>query len=637
MVDTWLNHSIYGVLERIGNFSGYFVQVCKWFAAICFFMALLMAVIKIFLGIADAREQVIKLTVTTCFYFILMYVYPIAMKSILPFSMNLGYGAVFYTAQANVSGDPTKMLSLRKGTQAQFYKWIGDNTNNIFTTTEIKDYAGNVTGYQLNMNIVSADNGYFDFNKIFTFILAFLKIGFMMLPKITLFDLEFTFIVSALFYVLALMVVFVCLVIVVVNYITCLMDYFALMGFGILMIPLSLWDGTKSYTEKLYGSIGAIIIKLMVISAFMYLSIMVVIDLFAEMYCISGTTESGIVIAIDPKNTPKFIELSVTLCVQGFLMHTLVTNTEKIAGFLNGGSPSMSFGDAAKGMAGMIAAGAMAKGASRAMAGAIGNTVDAGVRSIASGKNAKVTGNNVFGSVMKSLGSSIARSTVGAVTGAPENAKNALKSLANATGMTRAIGGEGFTTGKDFGGTGGGSIGGEGYTGGNSDNNNGKASTVNNENNGNTGSNDVNANNSGETLYGDVGYTSDGGLANYGDSLKSKADSMSQSSNALDRRRGAVLGTAGAVLSNLSNYKNERYKGNVLGNKTYNAIADGIKQGVKGDVASRVNAGGGMTISVKKGTESARTFGATQKIKSKGASAKVVDSSDGSKTKMKEI
>ena len=100
MKDSWLNHGVYPLLEMIGGFQNYFTRVCVWIAAICLLMSLLMMAVKIYLGVTNAREQVIKLIMTFCIYLFLMFIYPIAMKSILPFAMNLGYGAVMGSSNA---------------------------------------------------------------------------------------------------------------------------------------------------------------------------------------------------------------------------------------------------------------------------------------------------------------------------------------------------------------------------------------------------------------------------------------------------------------------------------------------------------------------------------------------------------
>lgn len=103
MKDSWLNHGVYPLLEMIGGFQNYFTRVCVWIAAICLLMSLLMMAVKIYLGVTNAREQVIKLIMTFCIYLFLMFIYPIAMKSILPFAMNLGYGAVMGSSNASPS------------------------------------------------------------------------------------------------------------------------------------------------------------------------------------------------------------------------------------------------------------------------------------------------------------------------------------------------------------------------------------------------------------------------------------------------------------------------------------------------------------------------------------------------------
>ena len=101
MKDTWINHSVYSLLDRIANFQIYLDSFTGILAAICFLMAVGMACVKIFLQAASAREQIIKLFLTLTIYFVMLFFYPIVTKAILPFAQNLGYEVIF------ASGDYT--------------------------------------------------------------------------------------------------------------------------------------------------------------------------------------------------------------------------------------------------------------------------------------------------------------------------------------------------------------------------------------------------------------------------------------------------------------------------------------------------------------------------------------------------
>lgn len=639
MNDSWLNHGVYPLLEMIGGFQNYFSRVCVWIAAICLLMSLLMMAVKIYLGVTNAREQVIKLIMTFCIYLFLMFIYPIAMKSILPFAMNLGYGAVMGSSNA-VSYDSrfedTKDIG---GNKAGFYKWVGKNSGNIFTATEKNDPEGQKTQVYLDMNIVSKETGYLDLNKYILYAIALLRIGFKAFPKMSLFSFDASLFFSAFIYFLGVIVACVAIIISSINYLMCLIDYFALSGFGVLTIPLSLWDGTKSYTEKLFSSIGSIIIKLMVISAFMCLGTFTVLDFFIDMYL--EFQNRGF---IGVEDSFKLVELAIGLIFRSFLLLTLTMNTEKIAGFLNGGSPSMSIGEAVAG-AGVTAlsAGIAGKGASSVVGGrqALGT-------SVAMGGAGAIAGHKMGGSALRSgfasVGHSLARSAGGAISSASGQMKSIGQSFGRmaelASGRTlsgimgRGGAGSGSSGGSSSSGFGGSFNGGNGSqnpssSGGANDssqsgNPSGGSSPISQGQEPNSLGSDSSSNplpdpnviktgnleskitenrSSGE--YGDVNVNKDGSAGSAADSLIASANNSNGST------LGFVQGTVGNVMKSLNNARLQREAGNTIENGRMSAVARGLKAGVIGATASKINSSGGLEVRFKSGSAMAKAAGST--------------------------
>ena len=663
MKDSWLNHGVYPLLEMIGGFQNYFTRVCVWIAAICLLMSLLMMAVKIYLGVTNAREQVIKLIMTFCIYLFLMFIYPIAMKSILPFAMNLGYGAVMGSSTA-VSYDSrfedTKDIG---GSKAGFYKWVGKHSGNIFTATEKNDPEGQKTQVYLDMNIVSKETGYLDLNKYILYAIALLRIGFKAFPKMSLFSFDASLFFSAFIYFLGVLVACAAIIISSINYLMCLIDYFALSGFGVLTIPLSLWDGTKSYTEKLFSSIGSIIIKLMVISAFMCLGTFTVLDFFIDMYL--EFQNKGF---IGVEDSFKLVELAIGLIFRSFLLLTLTMNTEKIAGFINGGSPSMSIGEAAVGAgATAVLSGLAGHGAK----GVVGGRQALGTSAAMGGAGA-IAGHNMGGSDLRSgfasAGHSLARSAGGALKNAPGEMKNLGQGMLNATGLSRG-GDSAFTAGIGAMGpigsfktpspvSGGGSSfgGGNGSSnpyvsgGGNDSSQSGNSSGGSSPISQGQGPNSVGSDSSSNTLpdpnvsktgdlvsqsseyqssgaYGDVNTNKDGSAGSAADSLIASANNSNGST------LGFVQGTVGNVMKSLNNARLQREAGSVIGNGRMSAVAKGLKAGVIGATASKINASGGLEVRFKSGSAMAKAVGSTHanvKVNNAGKTDKL---SDGSKAR----
>ncbi len=629
MQDSWINHGVYPLLENIGQFQNYFSHVCIYIAAICLMMTLLMTVVKVFLGVANAREQIIKMGVNFCLYCFFMFAYPVAMKAILPFSMNLGYGAIFSSNGIHVN-DKFHDLPEAGASRNEFYKWVGTNSGNIFTNKGKDDKDGTDTQVMLNMNFVDAQTGYMDLNKILLYVLAFLNIGFKAFPKVTIFNCDLSLILACFLYFMAVIVGSACFIICIVQYITCLMDYFALMGFGILTVPLSLWDGTKSYTEKLFGSIGSMVIKLTVISAFMCLAVFGILDFFCEMFI----SFKSVGFFFEPKDYLKLVELAVSLILRSFILLTLTMNTTKIAGFINGGSPSMSLGEAAIG-AGATAAGAIAaaKGAT-AVTNARGNAALSGIRS----GNAAMTG---FGesiragestgaslasgakSALATAGNSLTRSASSAVKGIPSAAKSLGSTLATMTGMSRGLSAEGMGgLGRVMGG--GGSGGGGGGSGGGASGGRGEASVGSDvmgstksytDKNRQTQTTNRLENNGADSVYGvaKVSRDENGNVSGYetqADKMIGQAGTLAEGGY-MDQKKAFFMGTAGAVMQSLNNARKQRDLGNTKGNSTIQALGRGLKAGAVGAMAGAANSGGGLKVRFNSGGAAAKVAGSS--------------------------
>ena len=615
---TWINRGVYTLLERIGDFQIYFMSAARWFAAVCFLMALGMACVKIFLQVCDARQELMKLLFTVITYFIMIYFFPIAMRHLLSFGMNLGYGAVFsgglYEADINSSSGSLET------SQVDFYNWLNENTGGIFSTTTTETTNGVKTA--LNFNIVDPKTGYIDLNKTFTYILAFVKIGWKCFPKLTLFNASFTAIGVCLLFTFALIVVIICYFVVLFNYIMCLIDYFALMGYGLLMIPLSLWEGTKSYTQAILGAIGRILIKLIVISSLMFLSIMSIVDLFTQVY-IHSVIIKGVTLATE---IDDLLNMSVTLLFQAPLLAVITMQTEKIANFLSSGNPQLSFGDFALGAAQTAAMAGGAAAVTKGISHTAATVASGGSSAIVGGMAAKALGGggkSIAKSAMSSAGSTIGGQLKSAAMNAPSSLSNGLNGFSRMTGMQRANGGEAFVPSiGPMPSSGGGGIAGGSFEKGLSPNapnlDSSAPDTSGSRSENSSDSSDLSkaaASSSGSNLsstadgmsqarekgingiYGNV----DGNMKTFSDKATATANRMSNGGLA-SRLAGQKLGGVMGAVNTIKQTHQEHKEGNRIGNGYVQNVAKGY---VASKLASSANAYGGSRVSFAKGDSKA--------------------------------
>ena len=469
MKDTWINHSVYSLLDRIANFQIYLENFTEILAAICFLMAVGMACVKIFLQAASAREQIIKLFLTLSIYFVMLFFYPIVTKAILPLAQNLGYEIIFSSGDYTIevpdvenSNDGNKKSFFKPSTQ-NFYEWVAKVSGGIFETNQYTDETGAVKE-AFSINIVDRNSGRIDLNKTFKFCVAFGNACAASMPKLRITILDA---LIAIFMLVCFLVAIVCYIVVLINYVMCLLDYYFMIGFGILFLPLSLWDGTKQYTQGLIGNFAQILVKLMIITTVLFLSVMSLIDMLLNLYLQSQVTIGGL--SLVNFNYKGQMEFGITLIFQGLLLYVMTKETTKIASVLTGGTPQLSFGEFAHAAVQGVATGGAAVGIAK-KAGEVGLAVaSGGTSAIASGAGALMAGGG-FKEMARSVGASVGQSTMGALKSFKENAPSMAGKISSSfgamTGMNLPGGSEGgtFTPGQvrsllNAGGKGGGSSG----------------------------------------------------------------------------------------------------------------------------------------------------------------------------------
>ena len=501
----FLNNIDYNVMDRLASFQVFYMEACGIIAAICFMMALGMAVVKISLGACNPKEEFFNLFMSLIYYWIMIAAYPTAMKAILPFAMNMGYGAVFnsgaYTVDVYEGEVPDGNGGKTRTSKANFYKWLTEKSGGYFTVSEDEDDETGAVRQALNLNLVDSNTGRFDINRAFRFVMVFGNVVFSVLIEtlkslisasglwkiggigtLLLWGPHF-FLLATIMFVVGVF----CYILTLIQYVTCLVDYYALMGFGILMVPLSLWQGTKSYTQGLLGAIGKITIKLIVISSIMFLTIMTYVDMFGSLYVllvgIQLDASQGAIATLK-----GFIECTLTVVFISIFVYIVAQNTSAIAGFLSGGNPSLSvgeFGRAVAATAGSTAAGAAAgkavAGAARGVENFAGSVVSGAVGGGIAGALVGGTVGSAVKSAVSTAGHNAGGKLAGAALNAPKAVGEAAKGLSSQSGNIAAgLGLQGSLSqeGVSFFGKGrGSSAGGGGSSGGGSDSSSGGESS----------------------------------------------------------------------------------------------------------------------------------------------------------------
>lgn len=449
----WINGIVYTLLERIGEFQIFFSEAAQYIAAICLLLSIGMMCVKIFLQAADARQEFIKLFLNITIYTVMVWLFPIAMKGLIGFATSMGYGAVMYGGRYTSNGYNGTEQGMVGHSDGEFYEWIAKECGDIFSLDDNKmsesDAGGkNFVKTQFNMNIIDKKSGYIDLNKSFKFVLAYMKLRFDAAPKVSLLHAG-TSLLFFLTYCIGVILAFAVYIIIMINYVMALFDYFALQGFGILFVPLFLWEGTKQNTSTLIQSITKILVKLIVISAIMFLCFMTIIDNLKDLYYTSLTP--NLLDGIGAQLTG-----CLTLIFQSVFLFLLSKETTAIADFLCGGTPRLSFGEFARAAAGTAAATAGGFMAGKSADNTFGNMKEGAKNALASGAKGFITGGIAGGvaAMAKQGAMNLGKGAVSAMKGAGNALVKGADTMMKATGAYGAASQEGISIPGMYGGRG---------------------------------------------------------------------------------------------------------------------------------------------------------------------------------------
>jgi type IV secretion system protein TrbL len=157
----------------------------------------------------------------------------------------------------------------------------------------------------------------------------------------------------------------------VVNYIGSIIEFGFLYSVGILFIPMMLWEGSKQQFKAVVGGMFNITVHLLVKTLVIFLCLFVNIKILRNCFELANFQYST------NKGSPTFLgrlEFYFSVFFLTLIIKMITDQSSTIAGFLCGGSPKLSFGEFAQAAASAGAAGMVAAGAGKAIAGGAAKT-----------------------------------------------------------------------------------------------------------------------------------------------------------------------------------------------------------------------------------------------------------------------
>jgi hypothetical protein len=380
-----LNNAYFFVVDKIIDLQSFFWKEAWAIGRIVLFIAIISAAVNYAISGAGLKDNMVKIGKALVFFIVIMLLYPRIIGHITYWT--------FSKAQA--------------GAYSSIARYIEDTKETIIGNSNPKTYAA---------RIIKEDPGKY-FNNL-TNLITTRKYG----------SLEYTVVAPAAAMELLLLIAGECLsfsenqkgingigkaimgmicaffvifagVLAVLEYLMAFLEYMFITSVGIILFPLSLWEGSKFMAEKLIGAIMGFFIKLL------FCNICIFLMLYGFLSLVKGYT-------VQPfTGQPDEI---VTLIFISLLYFFLSKSAPALAQSLLTGTPSLSAGGvigAAKGaVAGAAATLGVAKMAGGAVAGGAAKTLFAGSGALTQAASAASTASKQNGNgaaaFMSSLGGS---------------------------------------------------------------------------------------------------------------------------------------------------------------------------------------------------------------------------------------
>ncbi len=421
-----INNAFFFVIDKIANIQGFFLGKAWEIGQVVLLIAILSAALNYALTGTGLKENVIKISKALIFFIIIWFAYPNIIGFITRWTYDMAEKSIYPDIKKNFSGVTMKVEDSYNVVVGENY--IDNATMQMklkahtFTKTFIKDVLLGDTR-QLFSNDLTVTRRHAQLGSYtvmspasvlkIIFLLAGQCTGFAdgekdkggILPNIS----EFSRVLKGL--ICAFVLIFTG-IFALLEYIMCFLEFMLVSGVGIILFPLSIWEGSKFMAEKFVGAIIGFFMKLLFCNLAIFLLLYGFISLF---YILEFTNRSGF------SGTPDQIIFIIFTCMLFFF---ICKSAPGIAQSLLTGIPSLSASGAISAASGMVGAAAatagLAKKAGQAGAAVAGGTAVKGLGvagTIMSANAAYKASGGSLGAAFSSVGADIKTSALGGVLG----------------------------------------------------------------------------------------------------------------------------------------------------------------------------------------------------------------------------
>ena len=332
----YLDTVFFKMLSLVLMMGRYFNGSVHWIAKICFALSLGIGAVKLMFGMEQLNELLTKVFLLIVTYTIVLFIFPNALQHA---QRVVGTWAEISSTFANsivTKGDMEGRTGQGINT-GEFLEWV--NSLAVFEDHQgIEDvlwkYSYHSTGgihalITIDLNILNRDTNLISLDRCMLVILRGTKAIFTsnedqnFFQAFMHFPLNFMILLVNLIYIFAFLMA-------IVEYCGAIIQFSFLKAVGVIFIPLMLWDQTKSYFDKLLGSLFVMMVRLLLVQIVLYMCVFMSLDTLKTVYYWNHDGKLGI-----------GVQALLGLFCMSFLTIFIVKGIDKIVGFFAGGTPQL--------------------------------------------------------------------------------------------------------------------------------------------------------------------------------------------------------------------------------------------------------------------------------------------------------
>jgi len=329
-----IDNILYKIYLTIKYMQGYFITIVPVLAIICFTLMAGTGAVKVILGAEDLRKYLVKCFYILAIYFVFVYVFPIMTEIIFDGIGNMAAGAV-----STAYDETNNPLSGNNAVNSRYNREVSQRGNNNDFVKFVNDFGGYYTieddkivykgrEWDVSNNILKMDirneHNFISLDKTFSFILRTFEIMWKTFTSPQLVEdswdpLGFSKGISQLKFLPWTILGFVCCIFyliamgkVIVEYFGSLIQFTFLRTVGLILIPLMIWEGSKTATEKLTSSLFNIALKLLISQIIFYLMLYTNVEILyvCYMWTLQGEIGESVMRA---ENYANFIVMAIMI------------------------------------------------------------------------------------------------------------------------------------------------------------------------------------------------------------------------------------------------------------------------------------------------------------------------------------